>query len=98
MHKVVLEAGEILKLPYTVDLTVHVRPLVICLPRSWVRVDLDLSSRTRQKVSPLFLDHFVVSLQNLHSQKQRKQKFVLFKKTSADVLVERVREILVEVF
>jgi hypothetical protein len=97
MHKIVFKACKILKLTNAVDLTVHVGPLVVRLPRSWVRVDLYFSSWTSQDVSPFFFYHFVVSLQNFHGQQQREQKFMFFEETSADVLVERVGKVLVEV-
>ena len=88
---------EILKLACAVELSVDIRPLIVGYPVSWICWDCDLSRRAREKISPLFIVNFIVSLFNFDCENKWKQKFMFLEEWSADILVQRIGEVVIHV-
>jgi len=81
-----LEHGNVLV--HEVQLLVGLLPLKIVEPLSWIRLLVDLSTRSSKEESPFSHVDLIISEEDLHCQKEREEKFVHFEERSAHVLVK----------
>jgi len=70
MHKVRFEALKIFKQAQTIDLSVHVWPLVFSAKRGRIVKNLDFSSRACEQVSPFCFIHQACTLQDFNCKQE----------------------------
>jgi len=96
-HEVFVDIFEIKELACSIELPVDVWPLVIRNPFGWIRRHCDFSRRSWKKIPPFFVINFVIALFDFDCEYKWKQKFMFLEQWSADILVERVSEVVVHV-
>ena len=96
-HEVLVNVLKAVELPRPVELAVDVGPLVVGDPGGGVLGDGDLTGGAREQVPPLLVADLVVALADLDGEDEGEEELVLFEEGPADVFVEGVGEVVVDV-
>jgi len=85
------------QLGHTIDLLVCLSPLQVAEPVSWVLYNVNGPSGSSQVVAPLLVVHLVAAKEDLDSQNEGEEQLVSLEQTSANVFVEVLSEVVVQV-
>jgi hypothetical protein len=85
------------QLGHTIDLLVCLSPLQVAEPVSWVLYNVNCPSGSSQVVAPLLVVHLVAAKEDLDSQNEGEEQLVSLEQTSANVFVEVLSEVVVQV-
>ena len=97
VDEVLLDSFEDWKLDvHNMELFVGLHPLEVIKPLSRVGLLVDLTRWACKEEAPLLHVYLVVSEEDLRGKEEREQQLVDFEEGTTNVLVESVREVLVE--
>ncbi len=85
------------QLSHTIDLLVGLSPLQVAEPVSWVLDNVNSTSGSSQVVAPLLVVHLVAAKEDLDCQDEGEEQLVSLEQTSANVFVEILSEVVVQV-